>query len=245
MSKMNKKNVDRQIQDRTIAPSDQATMFSADQYRSLALALERAEPRGKRRVVVVTSALAGEGKTLTVTNLALTLSDSFHRRVLLVDGDLRRPGLRQILSARNAQAPETPKNETLPEDLNLGLTLSQLSSTLFVLAPLEDSILDPVGTLNSPGMQTMFDWAREHFDWVLVDSPPALVPDANILAQLADGVIFVVWTASTPYEAARMATTNIGRDRLLGVVMNRVPKGVADGALSYYEAAQSGRNRLQ
>jgi protein-tyrosine kinase len=211
-----------------------------EQYRTLALTLERSDRKDKARVVLVTSALRGEGRTLTVTNLALTLSNSFGRRVLLVDGDFRNPTLHRMFEARDIFKPESVTDEGLPAGLNLGMTLGQAAPTLWVLGLLTATPPDPIRLLNSPDMQQLLAWARSRFDWVLVDSPPALLPDAAVLSQFADGVLFVVSSASTPYKAALRAIENIGMNRVIGAVMNRVSETGGDRALDYVETARSG-----
>jgi capsular exopolysaccharide synthesis family protein len=231
--------------DRT--PSERpAVVFDAslEQYRTLALSLERSHRGDKGRVVVVTSALAGEGKTHTVTRLAQTLSDSFGRRVLLLDADLRNPTLHKMFDTPDIFKPGSVTGEAPPPGLNLGMTLGQASPTLLVLGVLNGTPPDPIRLLNSSDMQQLLAWARTRFDWILVDSPPALVPDTAVLAQFADGVLFVVSTASTPYEAARRAIENIGKQRVIGAVMNRVTDRDGNRTLHYAEQARSGHRSV-
>ena len=71
-------------------------------------------------------------------------------------------------------------------------------------------------------MRRLIDEAREAFDWVIIDTPPVgLLPDANLLAAMVDGVVLVVKAGSTPYDLVKRAVDAIGRDRMLGVVLNR------------------------
>src|SRR5437899_936500 len=78
---------------------DQSTV---EQYRKLAATLHHAQTEKHLNVVMVSSAVPGDGKTLTSTNLALTLSESYHRRVLLIDADLRRPSVHRVFQLKNA-----------------------------------------------------------------------------------------------------------------------------------------------
>jgi hypothetical protein len=133
-------------------------------------------------------------------------------------------------------AAERPRDLRLPEGLGLPHRLTQSNPRLFALT-VEDPLVDPVPVLNSQGYADLVAWGREHFDWVLIDSPPAaLVPDANMLAQLADGVILVVWASSTPRDAVERAIATVGHDRLLGVVLNRVTAATEQPYLAYYGA---------
>jgi protein-tyrosine kinase len=218
----------------TLTDPSMATV-PVEQYRALALSLENVEPKDAHRVLVVTSALPGEGKTLTVANLALTLSGSYRRRVLVVDGDLRRPRLYNTLSGMVDQA--TRAEESLPDSQSATMSLRRVGPSLFAVGFVDAPFQDPINTLNAPGIVELFTWARTRFDWVLVDTPPAaLVSDASILAQRADGVLFVVHAATTPYDAASAAITQLGKERILGVVMNRVPKDGVDDSFRYYDA---------
>ena len=224
----------RELRDRVITTGNPAAV-PLEQYRVLALRLQRAEPVGSRRVLVLTSALPAEGKTLTVTNLALTLSGSYRRRVLVIEGDLRRPTLNLVFGPGGIGPAEEPRDLRLPEGLGLPHRLSQGAPRLFTLT-VEDPLLDPVPLLNSQAFASLVAWGREHFDWVLIDSPPAaLVPDANMLAQLADGVLLVVWASNTSRDAVQRAVATVGQDRLLGVVMNRVTSATEQPYLAYYD----------
>jgi protein-tyrosine kinase len=210
------------------------TAVPVEQYRALALTLEGLEPKGAHRVLVVTSALPGDGKTLTVANLALTLSGSFRRKVLVVDGDLRRPRLYRTLCGMVDQ--EMRAEESLPDPQSATMRLSRVAPSLFAVGFVDAPFQDPVNMLNAPAIDELFKWARARFDWVLVDSPPAaLVSDASILAQSADGVLFVVNSAITPYDAAATAIAQVGKERIIGVVMNRVSKDGLDDSFRYYD----------
>jgi receptor protein-tyrosine kinase len=213
---------------------DSATLaVPVEQYRVLALSLERIEPRGSHRLLVVTSALPAEGKTLTVANLGWTLNTSYRRRVLVVDADLRRP---RLYSSFETHQTTSDSDEELPASLKSLIRLKKAGESLFAAAFLDVPYRDPIHTLNGPAVSEFFNWARARFDWVLVDSPPAaVVPDANILARLADGVLLVVRAANTPYDAAALAIEQLGRERVLGVVMNRVPDDSPDGSFRYHE----------
>ena len=76
--------------------------------------------------------------------------------------------------------------------------------------------------LTSERMRRLIDEAREAFDWVIIDTPPVgLLTDANLLASMVDGAVLVVKAGSTPYDLVKRAVDAIGRERLLGVVLNR------------------------
>jgi protein-tyrosine kinase len=189
-----------------------------EQYRRLGAALHHHQLQGAVRTLMVTSAVASEGKTLTAANLALTLSHSYMRRVLLIDADLRRPGLHQMFGLPNTVG----LSDRLRHPDRFPLQFQTVSPTLSVLtAGRPDS--DPMAGLVSDTMSKILLDAAEQFDWVVVDTPPvALLPDANLLAAMIDTALLVVSANSTPYPLVRRAVDAIGEQRILGVVLNRM-----------------------
>lgn len=191
---------------------------SIEQYRRLAAVLHHAQNERGIRVIMVTSALPGEGKTLTASNLALTLSESYQRRVLLVDADLRRPSVHQLFALPSLSG----LSDGLRSVEDRKLTLVEVSTRLTVL-PAGRPDPDPMSVLTSSRMQYVLDEAREKFDWVIVDTPPVgLMPDAHLLAAMVDGAVLIVGAGMSPHRTVAKAAEVIGRDRILGVVLNRV-----------------------
>lgn len=189
---------------------------SREQYRKLAAALHHAQEARGIKVVMIASAVPGEGKTLTASNLALTLSESYRRSVLLVDADLRRPTLHTIFRIDNSAGLSdglTGAVERLP--------VRQVSSALAVL-PAGRPSQDPMAGLTSDRMRRLLDEARGVFDWIIIDTPPVgLLADANLLGAMVDGVVLVVKAGSTPYDLVKRAIETLGRERILGTVLNR------------------------
>jgi protein-tyrosine kinase len=202
---------------------------SVEQYRRLAARLHLDQAQRGTKVVMVTSALVGEGKTLTSSNLALTLSESYRKRVLLVDGDLRRPGIHEMFGIPNF----TGLSDAIRSNDERKVSVIHLTEHLSVLtAGRPDS--DPMGVLSSERMQRVLVDAAAAFDWVIIDTPPvALLSDAHLLASLVDTVVLVVRAGITPLEAIRTATVAVGRDRIMGVVLNSAD-GKHRGSYRYY-----------
>lgn len=215
---------------------------AVEQYRRLAATLHHIqEDRGVRRVIV-SSAVANEGKTLTSTNLALTLSHSYAKRVLLIDADLRRPRVNIMFGLPNAMG----LSEVLDQRDPHKLPVVQVSPLLYVL-PAGRATSDPMAGLTSSRMAAILDEATEHFDWVIIDTPPVgLLSDARLLAALADVALLVVGAGTTPAGAIQRAIEAIGRERVLGVVLNRADEALAGGDYyyySYYGASQGNGSR--
>jgi capsular exopolysaccharide synthesis family protein len=202
-----------------------------EQYRRLAASLHHAQADRGIRTVMICSALGGEGKSLTATNLALTLSESYRRRVLLVDADLRRPSLTRVFGLPEASG---LSDGLLSED-DRRLAVTQLSAYLTLL-PAGRPTSDPMSSLTSNRMKHIVSEAREAFDWVIIDTPPiALLSDASLLGAMVDAAVLVVRAGHTPLDAVKKALDTLHRRRVMGIVLNRTePGGPSHDYLGYY-----------
>ena len=214
---------------------------TVEQYRHLAATLHQAQCNDGIKVVMVASALAGEGKTLTAVNLALTLSESYARRVLLIDADLRRPMVHQVFQVPNASG----LNDGLMGDADRKLTVLEISPRLSLL-PAGRPDRDPMSALTSDRMRRVIQEAATKFDWVVLDTAPvALLPDAHLLAAMVHVAVLVVQAGRTPCDLINRAIESLGRKRVIGVVLNRAD----DRAMStsgkyeqYYASSSYGRD---
>ena len=203
---------------------------TVEQYRHLAGLLHQSQADNGDRSVMISSAVAAEGKTLTATNLALTLSQSFGRRVLLVDADLRRPNMHEVFRLPNV----TGLSNVLRRSQGGKLPVHQVLPKLWVLTAGKPDP-DPMGSLVSQSMRELLEEAVEQFDWVIVDTPPVgLLTDANLLAAMIDRAILVVGAETTPYPLAKRAVESVGHDKILGVVFNRAKRSQMTGGYGGY-----------
>jgi len=204
---------------------------SREQYRHLAATLHQAQIERGLKVIIVVSAVAAEGKTLTAVNLGLTLSESYHRQVLLVDGDLRRPSLHSVLNV----AAQGGLGEGLSAEAEPKLTLHQVSPRLALL-PAGRPMSDPMAGLTSDRMRRIMAEARAAFDWVIVDTPPVgLLPDGHLLASLGDGALLVVKAGGPAHGLIQRAIESVGRDRVIGVVLNKAEEAAGEGYYYRYD----------
>ena len=185
---------------------------------------------------MITSALPQEGKTLTIVNLALTLSESYGRRVLVIDADLRCPSLHTIL--------DIPNNRGLSEALVDGqheLPFTDVSARLSALTA-GNSAATPLAGLSSQRMRDLLDTCAARFDWVLIDTPPVgVLPDAQVVARLVGEVILVIGAGSTPAAAIERAVAELGGpDAITGTVLNRVEERHIADAGYYHSYGASG-----
>jgi capsular exopolysaccharide synthesis family protein len=203
---------------------------AVEQYRRLAASLHHTKLQKDTKVVMLTSASPGEGKTLTSVNLALTLSQSYRRNVLLIDADLRRPNVHQLFQLPNVLG----LSDGLKSDTEEKLSLIQVSEYLTVL-PAGRPDNDPMSGLTSDRMRRIVDQAAARYDWVLIDTPPVgFLSDANLLVAMVDVAIFVVRAGKSPYRLIQRALDAVGRERILGVVLNAVAENVDVAGYNYY-----------
>jgi protein-tyrosine kinase len=187
-----------------------------EQFRRLAGTLHKAQRATGLRSVMVTSAMQGDGKTLTAINVALVLSESFNSRVLLVDADLRHPSIPAVVDLGN----EAGLSEALRAKKEQRLALIPLTSRLTLL-PAGQPIANSIEALTSPRMQQILIEAVNRFDWVIVDAPPVgMTTDARLLSELVDGTLFVVRAGQSQHHDVDRAVDALGREQILGVVMN-------------------------
>jgi capsular exopolysaccharide synthesis family protein len=220
---------------------DQTMLASSrEQYRRLAAALHHAHEASGLSVVMIASAVAGEGKSLTASNLALTFSESYQRSVLLIDGDLRRPSLHRMFGL---DATEGLSGALLSVD-EPELSLVQVSERLTIL-PGGRPNSDPMAGLISGRMQRLITEARGLFDWVFIDTPPVgLLSDANLLAAMVDAALLVIRADRTPHALVQRAIEAIGRERILGTVLNQSTAQARGTYYEYYHYYQAPRGEL-
>jgi capsular exopolysaccharide synthesis family protein len=172
-------------------------------------------------IVLVTSAQPLEGKTTTACNLASALAYG-GARVLLIDADMRRPGVHKGFGIDN----RCGLSELLSGRAHLTETVQRLSDPDLWIMPAGSSPMNPSELLASNRMEALMKQVQQGpFDWVIVDTPPVLaVTDASILTQWVSGVTFVVGSEMTRRRLAERAieTLAAGRPRILGAVLNRV-----------------------
>ncbi len=204
---------------------------SLEQYRRLAATLHRRQSETRIKTVLVASTMPGEGKTLTAVNLALTFSESYGRNVLLIDGDLRRPTTHAVLEVPNILG----SGVVATTETDQKLSLIQVSQRLSVLTAGQPDN-DPMSRLASDRMKRVLNEAAAQFDWVIIDTPPVgSVPDANILAQMADVVLLVVEAGRTPARLVQRTAEALGKERVMGVILNRADDTVvsSDSSSAY------------
>ena len=212
--------------------NDDARSHFAEAYRSLRTALQFSTPEGMPRVLMVTSASIGEGKSTTALSLAMQISQ-LGKKVLLIDGDLRKASLHSTLDLSNTLGlTNYLSGEAKPAEV----TRTTQIPNLFVITsgPLPPN---PAELLASPKMVSLLSLAGEKFDHVVIDGPPVLgLADAPLLGNIAEATLIVIESGSTRRDFARGAIKRLRgtHTHLLGGVLTKMQ--VRDHSYDYYSS---------
>jgi capsular exopolysaccharide synthesis family protein len=212
-----------------VRSNEQSSKMGSEEFRTLRSRLYQIRERQPLRTVLITSALPSEGKTFVAANLAHVIVKQHDRSVLLIDGDLRWSRLHQALGA-----PSKPGlTDYLLGEVDEWHCMQRGPYENFYLVPGGKPVQNPAELLSSDRFREFLRRMAPVFDWVIIDSPPAVpVADASMIADLCDGVLLVVRAAQTPYDMAQKATHEFREKHLVGVVLNDVEPG--QGYSSYY-----------
>jgi protein-tyrosine kinase len=204
-----------------------------EEFRTLRSRLYHAREKMALKKVLVTSALPKEGKSFTAANLAQVLVKQHGRRVLLIDADLRGPRLHAMLG--------TTSFPGLSDYLQGGsdefsiMQRGAMENLFFI--PSGQQISDPSELVANGRLKFLMQRVEALFDWIIVDSPPAVpVSDASVLAKACDGVLMVVRSNATPVDMARRARQEFPDQALVGVVLNGTDREAIPYSRYYYEA---------
>jgi capsular exopolysaccharide synthesis family protein len=213
-----------------------------EDYQTIRANLGLLDGGGMPKKLVITSPSSRDGKTTFAVNLATSLSRS-GKKVLLIDGDLRKPDIGRLL--------DIPKESRCLQDVLLGNKLEKaacavFSNGVYVLAADSQSSIDPYELLASPRMAEQVNNISEEYDHVIIDTPPVLAfPDALLWAKAADAVIltgFADQTTSPDLKETKDRLDEIGV-RILGTVLSNVPVGRSYYRYGYGYYAQGGHTK--
>ena len=178
------------------------TGFRAEQFRSLRNKLLAMNPEGTARILVVTSAIKGEGKTITSINLAMSFAEMERTPVLLVDADLRAPAIERYLNLN----PQPGLADVLLGRIGLDRAVRDSGFRNLRLLGAGTRLAGPSELLTSPRIEELFSRLKESYQYVIVDTPPTLpVTDASVLSARADGTLLVVRLEHSPKNLTKDA----------------------------------------
>ncbi|MGI9431842.1 MAG: CpsD/CapB family tyrosine-protein kinase [Myxococcota bacterium] len=203
----------------------QPQSYVAEQFRTLRARIDSLAAQRPLHTVVVTSADEGDGKTMSAVNLALVMSMSVGRKIALVDCDMRSPRVHHSLGLRV----DAGLAEVLLGEAELDRAIIPVEGTGLQVLPVRGMPANPSELLASAKMKELIEKLATDFDRVILDVPPTLgVPDARIVSELADGILFVVRAGSTPTPDVEAALDCLDRTRILGLVLNDAEVGGSD-----------------
>lgn len=215
--------------------------FEAEPYRVLGHLLGQMRAETGRRVIAVSSPCSGDGKTSTTINLAGTLAQEPKTRVLLVEAEIRRPSVARYLGLRHTTG------GLVGGLLDPALTLQQIVQHC---PPFDFDVLlagrwstSPYDVLKLPRFGALFQEARAHYDYVIVDTPPLLpFADCRLIEQWVDGLLVVVAAHKTPRKMLTEALETVDAEKLVGLVLNQDDQHAAryDLAYRYYTRSVKG-----
>jgi capsular exopolysaccharide synthesis family protein len=208
----------------------------SESYRALRTNIEFSSIDEKLQVLMVSSAGPGEGKSTTITNLAVTFAQS-EKKVVLIDADLRKPTAHHTFSISNRYGLSSIVSQQC--SIEEGIQVSDVPNldviTSGAIPP------NPAEMMGSKRMTAIIEQLRQMYDIVLIDTPPLLaVTDAQIVATKCDGVILVVDQGRVKRDIASKAVKNLEsvNARILGVVLNNVKRKANEEAYYYYYGVQ-------
>ncbi|WP_431844245.1 polysaccharide biosynthesis tyrosine autokinase, partial [Calidifontibacter indicus] len=194
----------------------------SEAFRSLRTNLQFVNAAKHPRVIVMTSCLAGEGKTTTTANLALTMAEA-GAKVVLIEGDLRRPRLLRYLGMEGAVG---------ITDVLIGR--AEIKDVVQRFGEHELGVIgagqippNPSELLGSDAMRTVLNELQDVFDYVIIDAPPLLpVTDAAILSAITDGTVLVAASGAVTTDQLQTALDSLDHvgGTTLGIVMNKIPR---------------------
>lgn len=184
---------------------------------------------------MVTSAGPGEGKSTTITNLAVTYAQT-ERKILLIDADLRKPTAHHTFSVSNRWGLSSVLSQqcTVQEAVQMSHIPNLDVLTSGVIPP------NPAEMLGSKRMSELIEQLRKEYDMILIDTPPLLaVTDAQVVATKSDGAIMVVDQGKVKRDIGKKAIQQLQKvnARILGVVLNNVKRKANEEAYYYYYGA--------
>jgi len=191
--------------------------LGAEKFRVLGARLSNIRMGTSLGVLQVTSSVVGEGKTLTSVNLAMTLATRFAQKVLLAEGDLRKPAVCALLGLENhAGIGEWWESDNIP----ISDFLLRIGDTGMCVLP-AGQVAHPASVLQSPRIADLIAELARQFDWIIIDTPPLLpMADSNQWSRISDGTLLVVRTGVATRAALKKAVESLDNPKLVGIVLN-------------------------
>jgi capsular exopolysaccharide synthesis family protein len=193
---------------------------AADRYRLLRMRLKEHWRAGKLKKLLITGALAHDGKSTVVLNLATALAERGKHSVLVVEADLHHSSITESLKLR----PWAGLTECLADGATSPLSaIRRIEPLGWYLLPAGEPRKNPTELLQTPALGQILQKLSPCFDWILIDSPPVIpLTDSLSLQHHADASLLVVRAGQTPREAVEQTIELLGKKNIVGIVLNAV-----------------------
>lgn len=205
-----------------LAPQSRLVCFDdeglvAEAFRLLGVRLRHLRRDRPLRKVLITSTIPGEGKSMVAANLACALALTTQQKVLLLEGDLRRPSLSSVFGVgQNSGLCECLKGEH-----TLANSIYRLEIPSLWILPAGSAQTNPLELLQSGRLSDLMDQLSGWFDWILIDSPPILpLADTSVWARLADGILLVTRQGTTDKRRLQSGLEALEPKKMIGAVVN-------------------------
>lgn len=206
----------------------------SEEYRKLkSIVASFAQLDGFKNVIMVTSSVSSEGKSLTSLNLAITLAQEFDHTVLLIDADLRKPSIQGYLGMEPAKG----LSEYLAGEVELSELLIKTGIGRLTLLPAGTPVKNPVEFFSSQKMKEFLTEIKNRYPdrFIIIDTPPVLpFAESRTLSGLVDGVLLVIREGQTTPENVADAMKAIESSKLVGAVYNDASMANLNGRYHYY-----------
>ena len=208
--------------------------LAAEKFRFLGIRLRYLQQKRALKSLLITSPVEGEGKSTIAGNLACALAGSKQQKILLLEGDLRRPSLAQQLGLG-----ELPGlSELLEGEVDEPKNVYRLESLNLWILPAGRPSRNPSEILQPGRLSTLMQRLEGGFDWIVVDSPPILpLADTSIWMRLTDAILLVTRPGTTAKRQLQRSLEAIEQSKLLGAVLNGSKEAVANNY--YYYSSRS------
>lgn len=210
--------------------------LAAEKFRFLGVRLRQLQQVRAIKKVLVTSTIAEEGKSMVSANLAGVLARRKRHKVLLIEGDLRRP----VHSKQFGIGSREGLAEWLRGEVECPSNIYYLNGPDFWLMPAGDPPSNPMELLQSGRLATLMAQLESLFDWIIIDSPPLLpLADTTVWQRLSDGALLVVREGTTEKNPLQRGLEILKKGDLLGVVLNSSSNGSHHNYYQRYASAKT------
>ena len=218
---------------RFVSLRDQSSL-AAEKFRFLGVRLRQLQRTRSLKKLLITSTIPEEGKSLVCGNIAVILAQREHQKVLLIEGDLRRPALGPAFGLGTLPG--------LSEDLQGGINpirnIFHLEGAGLWFLPAGSPPENPLGLMQSGRLSELLDHLVTWFDWIIIDSPPLLpLADTTVWMRVADGVLMVARVGVTQRQPLKQGIEVLDESKLVGVVLNSCSNASHYGYYQRYAAA--------